>query len=470
MLQQTTPPTIEKPGRRSSFSPKTYPQGRPSETGQRSRILLHPGKPDWVVLNATAWEIAVGFSEGYPTDEIARSLRIKYSISDEAARRDVEEVAGVLLRGSFLDGAQGKRPARTPSMCSLSIHVTSRCNLGCLHCYVAPNGDRSPRDLPAERISRLLDELAGQGGGLVAFSGGEPLLHPHLKEILRDAAPSAQLHLATNGTLIDPEWARLLADLDVSVQVSLDGSQPRIHDAVRGDGAFHKALAGIDRLQEAGLARKITLAATVMGINLPDLENIIDLASRMGIPRVRFIPLRRVGRARETWHRIGEGISRERCEAFCRYTEDLVAKGPPAVEVSCGVSGLLLKMPAGCRDDMWCPVGENLVVDVLGDIYPCVLMMGEAFKLGNVFQDSLASALRSAKMQQVCTVLSERPYRIPKCASCAWRHFCQSGCMGQALNEKGTLWETDGFCDYRMGAYRRAFDRILQRADSTQGP
>ena len=68
-------------------------------------------------------------------------------------------------------------------------------------------------------------------------------------------------------------------------------------------------------------------------------------------------------------------------------------------------------------------------------------------------------------MADVCLALVERRQKIEKCAACTWRNLCQAGCMGQALDNKGTIWDTDDFCDYRKRAYKEAFDRILRIED-----
>jgi len=65
----------------------------------------------------------------------------------------------------------------------------------------------------------------------------------------------------------------------------------------------------------------------------------------------------------------------------------------------------------------------------------------------------------------VCRALAERRSKIQECAACTWRNLCQAGCMGLALDNKGTIWDTDDFCDYRKRAYKEAFDKILSIED-----
>jgi sulfatase maturation enzyme AslB (radical SAM superfamily) len=66
-------------------------------------------------------------------------------------------------------------------------------------------------------------------------------------------------------------------------------------------------------------------------------------------------------------------------------------------------------------------------------------------------------------MAGACSALNQRRRRISECAACNWRNLCQAGCMGQALDHRGTIWDRDDFCFYRQDAYRDAFDGILHR-------
>lgn len=319
----------------------------------------------------------------------------------------------------------------------------------------------APAELATDVILRLIDELADLGGRSVALSGGEALLHPGIRTILgRAVARNLDVRLLTNGTLLDREWVSFLVDLPVSVQVSIDGSRSEIHDAIRGQGSFEKALRAVELLLEAGMGKRTHLCATVMQDNAKDLPEIILLAERLGVPLVRFLPLRRKGRAEETWDAIGKNLEVADAEAFYRLVAD--RQGGSTTAVSCGLSGHMLKVPRETfEDEIWCPLGRKVDIDTNGDAYPCVLLMDESFKLGNVHQVSLASMVGSERMRETCCSLVGRRTTIERCASCLWRNLCQAGCMGQALDNTGTIWDVDDFCSYRQQAYAEAFDKIL---------
>ena len=192
--------------------------------------------------------------------------------------------------------------------------------------------------------------------------------------------------------------------------------------------------------------------------NRDDLFRIITIAEGLGIPLVRFLPLRSKGRAAEKGDHAGEKMD---YEGFFEAIHELRKNKSVQIELSCGLSGFLLALPDEREDDIWCPVGRMLVVDATGGVYPCVLMMEEAFRLGSIHESSLRELIGSERMADLCRTLSRRKTEIDDCAPCTWRGLCQGGCMGQALDHKSTIWAVDDFCGYRKKSYERAFNSIL---------
>jgi radical SAM protein with 4Fe4S-binding SPASM domain len=434
------------------------------------RAILHPLRSSWMVMNATARAISSRLLRGVVPAEVATDLARECKIPYGVALEDVFRVQDKLKASHFLNPEDTAVPKRNPEPRSIFFHLTRQCNLSCPHCCAGSRASEIPMDLPTELVIDLVDQLKASGGRSITLSGGEALFHPDTLAIIEHARPELEIRLLTNGTQIDRNLAAFLFENRAEVQVSIDGSNATVHDAIRGSGTFEKALRALHLLQEAGLSDKLNTATTVMRQNLGDLPNIIDLAERLGIPLVRFLPLRKHGTAVHRWSEIGEGLRREDSESFYDF---VVHSGQPAhscVEVRCGLSGFLLTMPEEASEDIWCPVGRQLVVDVDGSAYPCTVMMMHEFRLGSVFTDSVDKLFSSAPMQEVCGALAERRIRIKRCSNCVWRNLCQGGCMAMALEHKGTIWETDDFCDYRQKVYREAFDRILSLTDDGSLP
>jgi radical SAM protein with 4Fe4S-binding SPASM domain len=439
-----------------------YSPGHEKESGQNVHVLFHKSASGWVSVNDTGLEIAKRLNRRDSIVDVTKYLAEKYRIPMETAQHDVLYVSDKLANHLFLHKDKDKSSERLPVLNSIYLHLTNRCNLSCSQCYLSCPDNKERIDIPASSIFRMTDELVAKGGSDITLSGGEPLLHPEIKKILEYCAPKVGIRLLTNGTLIDKEWASFLSGRDIFIQISIDGSTREIHDAIRSRGSFDKAVKAVEHLQDAGLGERLNLCTTVMKQNLHDLKEIISLGKKLEVPLLRFLPLRREGTARTNWDEIGSEMDTKDSEEFYRYVSDLYVNQKPSVEISCGLSGFLLKIPEEFSDDdIWCPVGRQLIVDLNGDTYPCVLMMREEFRLGNIYNDSLSRMIESETMKTVCNALSERRTKIQKCSKCNWRNLCQAGCMGQALDHKDTIWDTDDFCDYRDMAYRNAFNKIL---------
>jgi radical SAM protein with 4Fe4S-binding SPASM domain len=438
---------------------------------QIGHVLLHAGEPRWILVNPTAFEIIKNLEKGLSVQQIVARLINIYGLSESLALQDVSSVIKQLSEQGFLCTSKTQAQGSSNGLQRLYFHLTNWCNLSCRHCYlIFPS--KGSRELSHSKVEQLIRTLAEGGGRAVVFSGGEPMLHSRLKDILIHTNPDLKITLLTNGTLIDREWAAFFSGLNITIQLSLDGSREEIHDSIRGKGSFVKTLKAIEYLQERGLGPRLSLSTTVMNQNRNDLRGLISLAEKLAVPMIRFAPLRREGSAESNWESTGSELGIHSYEDFFQYVTDFQERLSPKVNVNCGLSGFLFKNPnyTNSGGESWCPLGEQLVVNVNGDAFPCAFLLKDEFKLGNVFQDSLSELLHSDRMNGVCKALQDRRSKIEKCANCTWINLCQTGCMGQAMDHKGTLWDTDHFCEFRQKAYKQTFDKLIKREFSSIAP
>ena len=119
----------------------------------------------------------------------------------------------------------------------LDVHVTTRCNLRCRHCYLKGLKAEDRRDMDLNLFADLLIDASLHGVKTFILSGGEPLYHRNVEEVL-DAYRLyyGSLAMATNGTLI-PDHIDLFSPEDKGIQISLDGDE-EYHDWLRGEGTY----------------------------------------------------------------------------------------------------------------------------------------------------------------------------------------------------------------------------------------
>jgi MoaA/NifB/PqqE/SkfB family radical SAM enzyme len=113
-----------------------------------------------------------------------------------------------------------------------------RCNLSCAYCN---EYDKVSDPVPTAEMLRRVEILAGMGTGIITISGGEPLLHPELDEIIRGIrSQGAIATIITNGYLLTPERIRKLNRAGLEhLQISIDNVMP--------DEVSKKSLKVLDR-------------------------------------------------------------------------------------------------------------------------------------------------------------------------------------------------------------------------------
>jgi len=174
--------------------------------------------------------------------------------------------------------------------------VTKGCNLRCVHCRATATELSSPTDLPTAKALDIIDQIAAMGNPILVLSGGEPLYRSDIFQLASYAKDKGlRVALATNGTLVTKEVARMIADSGVKrVSISLDGADAMTHDSFRGiPGAFEAALHGLRNLQEVGMSTQINM--TIARHNADQLPRVLEMARTVGADALHTFLLVPVG-------------------------------------------------------------------------------------------------------------------------------------------------------------------------------
>jgi len=152
----------------------------------------------------------------------------------------------------------------------VSIEVTRRCPLTCLHCYNnLPVGDTEARkqELTKEEHFHLLDQLVEMGTFWVLYSGGEIFARKDFLEIYTYAKHKGfLLTLFTNGILINERIAdHLLEWPPFAIEITLYGRTKSTYEALTGiPGSYERCLRGIELLRARGLPLKLKTVPTTI--------------------------------------------------------------------------------------------------------------------------------------------------------------------------------------------------------------
>ncbi|MBI5375017.1 MAG: radical SAM protein [Candidatus Schekmanbacteria bacterium] len=435
---------------------------------KKASLFLHPDKPYFFISGAVFEEFLKNYKSCKSYRDSISIISSKYEVSQKTVRDDISKVIERVGSLGIMKGQDIRPFPDNEKIDGLFLHLTSRCNLTCPHCYRGKPGKRT--ELSSKIVDNAINELSQIEGSTLVLSGGEPLLYKGFNGILEYAAGRIKnVKVLSNGTLIDDKIAHLIADTRAFIQVSLDGASERTNDEVRGKGSYKKVMKGLERLRKAGAIKRCNLSFTIMKHNAGEIEKIIEMTESFGIPSVRFLVLRKEGCAVNNWERIGSGITTEEYEEVFKKLFYLGGNNNGSVSIEGGLSGFNVSFSNDeAMNPLLCPVGNSPAVDLDGKVYPCVLLMQEEFLMGDLSKDTLEDICKRREVSKIRTKCAERKKRVNKCRACTWNNFCQSACAGLAYECHDTIWETDNFCSVRKRLYDHVFNEMVDRASDSR--
>ncbi len=397
-------------------------------------------------------------------------------------RRPTVTLRTLVKRRFLVDATLDERAefihAMRPEACDTGAHLQAlvllaaeQCNLACPYCIKDKLMDLRP-DRPQARIvaataRRAIDaflQIAERGPHTdlgLQFRGGEALLNA---DVVLDATRHMRAgwtrgaviaSMVSNATLVTEPLARAIAELGISVEVSLDGPRA-VHDAVRftkgGRPTYDRVVAGLARLVAAGVeVTNVNTTVTAETLPLIDASFFAELA-RLGVRHVnlepdvlrpvmadpseladRVLALRRLANA--------HGVELLGCWGRAVRALGLVRQGgglPPAADYAL------------------------LIVDALGQVVPWeyngVSALGPA--------TDLASVLASAAFHRHVTARS--PGQIPECVDCEVEGLCQGNASMTLVYERAT--GQTGLFEHRCALIRAMTRGVVATATAVDLP
>ncbi len=348
-------------------------------------------------------------------------------------------------------------PQKLPAPFLVVWNFTNMCNLKCKHCY--QNADKPlPDELTLEEKLMVIDQLDGAGVPAIAFSGGEPLIHPHILLVVREAVSRGMyVAVATNGTAITRGLARELKEAGVHyVEVSLDSPNPRKHDDFRGvQGSWERALEGLRNCVEEGIATGV--AMTLTKANYHEIEEMVDLCEGLGVKRVIFFNFIPTGRGADiaNWD-LNPDEREEALKTIYRLALsrkiEVVSTAPQlarvALQESCGKVTAPTHFIVGADSGTLalaefiggCGAGRiYAAIEPNGDVTPCVFM---PIKVGSLRERRFDEIWRTSP---IFLQLRDRDSFEEPCGRCSYRYVC-GGCRARAYAYMGRVTAPDPGC------------------------
>ncbi len=247
--------------------------------------------------------------------------------------------------------------------------ITNTCNYHCSYCIFSSESKKYEDELTTEEVKRVIRELKENNFTYIKFTGGEPFTRKDMTEILKYAAELGfDMDISTNASLITNEIAQELKNINLPmVHVSLDGSDKKSHEYVRGENTFEKTLRGINFLTENNIYTRI--GTVIYKENEDKLEEIIELAIQLKANEIIFSFMEAVGRLD------GDNtiISKRTIESVKQELEKLAIKYRSQIQVKYSFTE-----NKECKTEECCPaVNKFIYINNLGQVSPCTWVLSK---------------------------------------------------------------------------------------------
>ncbi|HEY9724036.1 MAG TPA: radical SAM protein [Oscillatoriaceae cyanobacterium] len=331
----------------------------------------------------------------------------------------------------------------------VTIELSLRCNLRCVHCY---NFDREQplehdalaQELSPAEIYQVIDAVHAEGALEIAFTGGESLLHPHLDEFIRYArARMIGVRIKSNGMALTPERAKRLMEAGVAaVDISLYGASPATHDAfTRLPGSFDKTIAGIEAAVAAGL--RVSLSFCLTRHNAPEIAEMLAIAERHGV--TFSLDSQLTARYDGTTSSLDHRVDAETLEALYR--------GP--------LGHLLDTGRCVPQREMNCSCARTVVgISATGEVYPCI---GAPMPSGNLREAPFSEIWRGSPVLNRVRGLTLPDFK--DCAGCPDRPFCRRS-SGAVYVNTGDYTGAEPWTCMEAALLHRMYDEAQARGES----
>ena len=281
------------------------------------------------------------------------------------------------------------------------ISITNRCNLHCKMCDIPL---QKHEELATYQWKEIISDFASLGAETVVFSGGEPLLRKDLLELIAFAKESSlKVCITSNGVMINKDLAKELSEAGVDViNISIDGLEV-IHDYLRGEGNFNKALEALKYLKINNI--ELTIATMVSRYNYKDLVSIVNLAKNLGVTTIKLQPFNSLF-LKDEKAKADFFINSEDIDGLKNIIKDVYLK---CIEYGIAINPreYLERLPVYLSNKFlakskFCPaLYSSLPLNAKGEFYPCWVNTQESYLIADLSKERLINVWGKNKHRRV---------------------------------------------------------------------
>ncbi|WP_252246664.1 radical SAM protein [Clostridium sp. ZBS4] len=302
------------------------------------------------------------------------------------------------------------------------IEITNICNIHCIMC--SRSGELSENIKACKGYMKLanfktiinkfehIDELT--------LLGGEPLLHPEIKEIIKYCREKEiKVNLITNGIILNRDLSEFLIKNIHSIRFSIDGPNKEIYELIRRGSDFDKLIKNIKEFidiynkSKDKRIKKIGVNSVYMNQNYEYMKDVVILTKSLNIEELSFNPY--CNPSFITDEKILEEFNIEDFDKLDSIFEELRIEA----------KNLNMNVKIDEYDSSWihnwnqCEYIESFYITWDGYITPCCAIdRKEMYNFGNILENDIDSLYNSDKW-----------YNFRNCLICNDAHeVCKKNC------------------------------------------
>ncbi len=348
---------------------------------------------------------------------------------------------------SYVVGQRLRGNKRYPLV--LMLEPLLRCNLACAGCgKIQYPAHILKRDLTPEQCFAATEEC---GAPMVSLPGGEPLLHPQIREIVEGlVARRKYIYLCTNALLLKEklEAGWFTPSKYLTFSVHMDGQQEHHDFSVCRDGTYEKAVEGIRLAVEMGF--RVTTNTTLFdGADPNSCRAFFDEMMDLGVEGMMVSPGYAYPKAPDQSHFLAE---RKRTN---RLFEMILSNRKKRWRFN--QSALFLEFLMGKREYECLPWGSP-TFNLFGWQKPCYLLQ-------DGYVDTFKELMRTTEWEGY-----GRASGNTDCQQCMVHCGYEPSAVDHTFSSLGGLWGTVKAMVFDANANPGAARRLEEEAEKPHGP
>lgn len=349
-------------------------------------------------------------------EKLRATLKILHTINKRGLQESAADIKSVI-----------RQPVVAPNLPRhLQIEIITRCNLECVMCPRTVALERAQsstqkkawqRQMSIENFRQIIDGIPNIQT-LSLHGIGEPLMHPHIFEMVEIASSAGiAVRFTTNATLLNPAKSKRLLNAGLNrIIFSLDGATPETYEKIRIGAKFDDVIKKINWFMSQ--RKKLNQKNPIVDVNMVvtrrncfEAEKMIELCAELGADGLILSPVQPPEKEFEniccdtdTWNTLAERAKQK-------------AK----------TSGVKLYLRGGIRSNKKAVAEKqthkcihpwtSAVVMMDGEVMPCCNIHSKDFSMGNVFSQNFAELWNDSGYKNFRSELRQKG-NVPK--PCRW--------------------------------------------------